>query len=535
MLTIHALERVAEEREALVNWLNRLLHEDTPEIEYIPRLDIRPVSLDEIKFHGTPDICIVGPRLLEDELTQLGAIRKLLPTTPIIACTSPQLEGLAQIEQIARLGATDTLSIDDTAAVLLRKIVLLSKTKTERKGGKLIVVDSGKGGVGVTSLAASLGEVAALDEKRTALVDFDFETQDLSRFLQVRPFVNENFQLLLEGSRTLSDEYVQQCLRRVWEDDDFLYHVAPPPESDVLYASDTKVLRTLLSFFEVLDEQFDCVIIDAGSARGAIQKTLYRAADEVVFVLNNDPATLYASVDRMKKIQEVLTPTANLTVVDNGGTAGLPRKMLVKEFSRAAKVEDSAWHPTGIPHCKSGAKWPASGGTFLSLARTSGREAVEALASQLGIISERRSPLGTLKQLIASATSGLSTEKGQLTDGEAFAGEEAERLALQQKHWKALPLLSEEKLDTKEKATGSLLDCIEDGEAPSDKAEEGNSEIFGKEQTPASGASEGVSDEDASFRGEWQVPKTAPASSPTHTNGSANLDVSALISKATIN
>ncbi|MCI5064113.1 ParA family protein [bacterium] len=402
MLTIHVLERSAEEREQLVRWLQSLLHEDTPEIEFVPRVDVRPVSLEELKFSGTPDLCIVGPSLLEEDLSQLGKVRELLPTTPIIACTSEQLQSLAHVEQMARLGANDTLSRDDCAATFLRKIVLLSRQQGERAGGKFIVVDSGKGGVGVTTVAAALGETVALHEKRTVVIDFDFETQDLSRFLQCRPFVNENLQLLLEGSRTLSEEFIQQCIRKVWEDEEFLFHISPPPESDTLYASDTKLLRTLLSFFEVLDEQFDAIIIDAGSVRGAIQKTLYRAADSVVFVLNNDPATLYSSVDRLKKIQEVLSPKAQVHLVENASQGGLPQKVLRREFNRAANLTSEHWHPTGVPFCRSGAKWPASGATFPALAKGQGQEAVELLAGRLGLIEVEETKRGVITQLLSA-------------------------------------------------------------------------------------------------------------------------------------
>ncbi len=401
MLTIHALDRGAEDREKLVRWLHSLISEDTLEIEYLPRIDIKPVALDELKFQGTPDICIIGSKLLEVELTQLGKIRKSLPRTPLIACTSPSIESLAHIEQIARLGANDTISSEITSKAFIRKLILLSKNKSEKDHGKLIVVDSGKGGLGVTTIAGALGEVSALEGNRTALVDLDFETQDLSRFLQVRPFVNENLQLLLEGSRPITDEFVDHCTLQVWEDEENLFHVAPPPASDLLYSGDTKFLRRFLSFLEALDEKFDVVIVDAGSICGAMQKTLYRVADEVVFVLNSDPAALYPSVDRLKKIQEALSPSAKLTLVDNdNGGDGLSKKMLRSEFSRVTSITKDRWSEDTIPHCKIGTRWPGSGSTFSSLAKAKGRDAVEKLACFLGLTEKRASEASRVLEFI---------------------------------------------------------------------------------------------------------------------------------------
>ena len=66
---------------------------------------------------------------------------------------------------------------------------------------QLILVDAGKGGLCVTSVVAGLGDALAAHGKRVLTIDLDMETQDLSRFLQTRPFVNENLQLLLEEQR----------------------------------------------------------------------------------------------------------------------------------------------------------------------------------------------------------------------------------------------------------------------------------------------------------------------------------------------
>src|SRR5690606_10439102 len=104
MLTVHALDRSAEERVKIVHWLYSLLREEVPGAEFVPRVDVRPVAPEELKFNGTPDICFIGPALLEDDLSHLARARKVLPTTPLIACTRGKLESLPVIEQLARLG-----------------------------------------------------------------------------------------------------------------------------------------------------------------------------------------------------------------------------------------------------------------------------------------------------------------------------------------------------------------------------------------------------------------------------------------------
>lgn len=411
MLTIHILERGAKEREALTVWFQSLIHEENTEIEFVPRVDLKPVALEELQFAGTPELCILGPALLEDNLTCIRKVREILKKVPLLACTSPRLETLAHVEQFARLGVTDTISMQDSSSAFLRKLILLSRNKQQERKAKLLVFDSGKGGIGVTTTAAALAEMSALCGKKTVLLDFDFETQDLTRFLQARPFVNENFQLILEGSRTLSDEAVEQCLCQVWEDETKLFHIAPPPESEMLYASDPKTIRLFLSFLEFLDERFDCIVIDSGCVRGALRRTLYRVADEVVFLLNNDPATIYASVDRFKKVQEAISSSGRITILDNGSKSGLSRPLLIGELERALADSEPLWAPVGIPHCRHGAKWPASGGTFLSLSRSTSRDAVEKLALHLELMSPNYLEEGVFERFVSHIRRKTSAEK----------------------------------------------------------------------------------------------------------------------------
>ncbi|MCB0319362.1 MAG: hypothetical protein KDD60_00470, partial [Bdellovibrionales bacterium] len=187
-----------------------------------------------------------------------------------------------------------------------------------------------------------------------------------------------------------------------------------------LYSGDTRILRRLLSVFEALDEKFEVVIVDAGSVRGAIQKTLYRAADQVVFVLNSDPASLYPSVDRLRRLREILSPNAEFIVADNSGMpGGLSRSLLLREFSRAAGLKREHWVNIGIPYCRIGARWPGSGSTFVSLARGAGREAIESLAGQIGLVEPRaagniNSVVRFIKGMRPGHQAELTTESGEV-------------------------------------------------------------------------------------------------------------------------
>ncbi len=424
MLHIYVLDTTAESRAKLLDRLHRYLDIEAKEIELIPRVNLKPIAREELQFHAAPDVCVLGPELVSNELTEIGKIRKVLPHTPLLVCTIPEVEGLAAIEQMARLGADDTLFSEAGPLEFLRKLVLLSRKAKPRESGKLIVVDSGKGGVGATTLSAALAESVAASGKKTLLVDFDVETQDLSRFLQARPFVNENLQLLFDGSRPITQEYIEQCLVQVWEDEPNLYCMPPLAESDPLYAIGSNYPRTLLSIMEFLDEIFDCIIVDAGGIRGALQKSLYRVADKVLFVLNNDPATLYGSVDKIGKVRDLLSPNASLIAVENGSTAGLPRKILVEEFSRAARLSEDNWFLEPIPFSKQGTRWPGSGETLATNSKQGLPKVFRSLAEKLELCEpEAKRGSEVVRHTLLKVGGLLKNKRNKVRDNEKLLEE----------------------------------------------------------------------------------------------------------------
>ncbi|MCB0336966.1 MAG: hypothetical protein KDD62_11700, partial [Bdellovibrionales bacterium] len=226
--------------------------------------------------------------------------------------------------------------------------------------------------------------------KKVAIVDFDFETQDLSRFLQSKPFVNDPLQLMLEQSRPITEEFVAQALSPVWNDEQQLLCMSPAPEAEELYAANSSYSRSFLSIFQVLDGGFDAVVVDSGSARGSLLRTLYRIADTVVFAINNDPATLYASADRLSKARAWMSVGADLVILENASMkSGLSQRILRHEFSRAVQLDDEQWLSEAVPFCPRAARWPGSGATMVTLGRPQVSKAFDQLVERLGFQSQR--------------------------------------------------------------------------------------------------------------------------------------------------
>lgn len=414
MIRIVVVDRSADARSRIAHQLQHFLQ--TQDSELLPPISLVPLAPEELKFHSAPDVCVLGEELVRNELSEIASVRKLLPKSAILVRVDEALSSLSTVEQIARFGADDVISTRADGVAFLQKLLILARKAEKPRSGSLIVVESGKGGSGVTSVAAAVAETLLATGKRVLLVDFDCETQDLSRFLQARPFVNENLQSLLDRQRPLTNEFVQQATVQVWSDEPLLSCMAPPPESDALYDTAHGYSRTVLSMFEALDAMYDYVVVDIGSIRGPIARTLWRAADRVLFVLSNDPASLYACAEKVLRIRPLLAPAASLTVIENNvRPGGLSSTVLREEFMRAARVVDAEWSPEALPFQAEAGRWPGSGATLYSAGKGALRSALEQLVAHLSIGAEEIGKAQRVRWRIPSLLRGIGKRNADNT------------------------------------------------------------------------------------------------------------------------
>jgi MinD-like ATPase involved in chromosome partitioning or flagellar assembly len=425
MLKLVVVDVRAESRNRIVHELNEYLSSELSEQTLLPRITIKPLSPQELKFHSAPDLCIIGEELVVREIQQVSQIRKLLPEIPLVARLEAQAENLTLIEQLAGLGVDDTFSEQMGPREFFKRIILLARKRKREGSGQVILVDSAKGGLGVTSLVAALGEALLQSGKKVALLDFDSDSQDLSRFLRARPYVNEMLQLLLEQSRPVTEEFVSQCLVRVWDDEPNLLCMPPAPESDELLSNQTTHARTLISVLEILDDTFDVVIVDSGGARGALLRTLYRVADKVISVISSDPSSLYACAERVGRLRGLMSAQARLICVENGiSRSGLSSEILKREFVAASKLDEHEWWNGQIPYCEQALRWPGSGSTLFSAGKKRLSVSLQNLLSSLGLIEEQAATLDSLgastvfSQLATATLNVLRRSRAQLPKAE---------------------------------------------------------------------------------------------------------------------
>jgi cellulose biosynthesis protein BcsQ len=364
---------------------------------------------------------IIGPGLLRGPKDEIAHITKAVPHTPLIAVSDENALPLSSIEYLARLGVEEVLPRAVSAADFLRRLVMLSSRVSKRQKGSLIVVEGAKGGVGATTVAAGLAESYIEAGFRTLLIDLDCYTQALSRFLHVRPFVNETLQAILEGARPLAQDFIEQCCVPVWSDISELRCMTPTHRSVLEGVISPQRARILVNLLEALDGLFDCIVIDAGSIRGALGTIIRRAADSLILVTENDPASVFAASMVVQTAREELAADAKLLMLENRRcrvTSGIDSRLLRSEFKRLSGVEPEQWISGYLPFHKGVARWPGSGSTPFSIGGRSIQSVLNGIRCvALGGLSQPdQDSRFTLRRLIESLVvgygSGLESVRG---------------------------------------------------------------------------------------------------------------------------
>lgn len=186
---------------------------------------------------------------------------------------------------------------------------------------KVIVVTSGKGGVGKTTTTAAIGAALAQTGQKVVVIDFDVGLRNLDLVMGVERRVVFDFVNVIQGEATLSQALIQD--KRL-------------PNLSILAASQTRDKDALTQdgvgkIIEELREKFDWIVCDspAGIEKGA--KLAMHFADQAIVVTNPE----VSSVRDSDRIIGVLDSTTEISV--NGGK--MEKFLLITRYdpNRAAR------------------------------------------------------------------------------------------------------------------------------------------------------------------------------------------------------
>lgn len=360
------------------------------------------------------DVLVLGSGLSERAIGISRQAMSMAPWLHIIMFVTDEAYGGGAFRAAHSVGVRKVFPDSAGPLDFLQELVAIHaefRREGRTREGRVIAITHAKGGVGATSIAASLAEVCSVYNRRTMLWDMDVETRDLSRSLTVNGVEAKVVSAWVNGSREISRESLKDALIPISSEVSVLMPPDRMAESMdlVCHTDGMGMAQRVVEISRVL---FDVVIVDTGGRIGPATGAVIRNADVVLVVIDDTILGLTAVDLYLTFIKTLVGSIDRIVFLVNpysGALMGVPQ--IAAELEPAHHLGEAAWRLPPVPNDPKAALWPGSGRTLYSMGQKSTRLALERVAREIGIIGAAG----------ADASSGAPSSGSQAgpVDGEA--------------------------------------------------------------------------------------------------------------------
>ncbi len=219
-----------------------------------------------------------------------------------------------------------------------RPATTLTRDGRPQNDGRVVVASSGKGGVGLSFIAANLAKLIA-DEIPTlsvALVDLNYQANDLAAIFDCEP--RATLQDLAPVIAELDPALTKAAAHNLTSN---LHLLAAPPEEAVRELFSPDQIRALI---EALRSSYDLILIDNGAFLRGHGCAPFELADLVLVVLTGEVLSVRGSKRLIDSLERLgISKNTMLAVINRWGLFGLPPERIAEFIGVAvgAKMPES--------------------------------------------------------------------------------------------------------------------------------------------------------------------------------------------------
>jgi cellulose biosynthesis protein BcsQ len=377
------------------------------------------------------DVIVLGSGLGERAIVMARQAMASAPWLHIVMFVTEEAYGGGAFRAAHSAGVRKVFPDNASPLDFLQELVAIHaefRREGRAREGRLVVVTHAKGGVGATSVTAALAEVCSVFHRRTMLWDLDVETRDLSRALTVNGVEAKVVSAWVNGSREISRESLKDALIPISSDVSVLMPPDRMAESMdlVCHTDGMAIAQRIVELSRVL---FDTVIVDTGGRMGPAAGALLRAADVVLFVIDDTVLGLTAVDLYLSFVKTLVGGTERIVFLINPFSgAGLQPEQIAAELEPAHNLGVAPWRLPMMPHDQKAEGWPGTGRTLYSMGHKQTRATLERVAKELGLIDAQpsaaaSSSFGSAPADSQGAKQGGSWVKKLLGGGRPGAGQ----------------------------------------------------------------------------------------------------------------
>ena len=163
-----------------------------------PQVNVFSIPLEELLVNSAPDIlCFYAKEKIDDVLLLCKELESVHPGVPKIIFLSESLYNLQNLNRFEN--NCEVLSTEDKNITIVHKLCSMAKKAQQVTTGALINVLGVKGGVGASTIAASLAQAFSAYGKRAVVVDLSV-TGSLLHYLGAEKCSSPEYTVLLRDN-----------------------------------------------------------------------------------------------------------------------------------------------------------------------------------------------------------------------------------------------------------------------------------------------------------------------------------------------
>jgi MinD-like ATPase involved in chromosome partitioning or flagellar assembly/vacuolar-type H+-ATPase subunit F/Vma7 len=321
-------------------------------------------SIESLSEHRDVGVLVIGQNLIKRYSNQINNLKKIFPSSFFVGFLPDYKLSQTFLEKLALLGLDEVFDGETSLTEIKKRLTfILHKLKRAKGSSGLVVVTGSKGGVGVTTFAAGLSEAILAKQFKVTMVDVDFETQNLTRFLKCKPTSSREYGDILLSNRSLSYDSLSACLFWLNQTGD-LCLLPPPTVSEDYLVENPKAFNLFSDALEILTKGAQYVVVDLPStAAEKLKQLLFSKADSIIFITHLDPGSAVSLITRLNKYKQFFNFASKIVICCNHySSLGLPISILKKEINTDALSSDVMFYQ--ISACAKGKNWIGSGNTI---------------------------------------------------------------------------------------------------------------------------------------------------------------------------
>ncbi|MEU9187871.1 AAA family ATPase [Streptomyces sp. NPDC048484] len=266
-------------------------------------------------------------------------------------------------------------------------------------GGTVVTVTGAKGGVGATVTAVQLALAAQASGRSVALLDLDLQSGDVASYLDVQ------FRRSIADLATISDINPRVLQDAVYTHETGLGLLLAPAEGERGEEITDRVARQVLG---ALRSRYDVVVVDCGAQLNAANAAAVELADQALLLVTPDVVAVRAAkrMVRMWDRLQIRKAEETRTVVNRFARGTEIQPSLVERVTGTKVVR------TTIPAAFKELQSVVDAGRMQDLdARSTVKQALWALAGELGLVAEQPSGGGGRRRKTSADKGSLSLRR----------------------------------------------------------------------------------------------------------------------------